>query len=138
MDLKYAQDFSCPLCGDILKDPVLLACSHSVCDGCLQPFWVDHRGKECPVCSRRSPKERPVPNLVLKNLCETFWQDRSLRTAEGSAPLCCLHGEKLKLFCLEHNLNVCVVCRFTRKHTDHTFQPIDEEPFDLQVSQSHI
>lgn len=138
MEFKYAKDFSCPLCGDILRDPVLLACSHSVCLACLEPYWVDHRGKECPACSKRSTKEQPVPNLVIKNLCEAFWPERSLRTEEGAVPLCPLHGEKLKIFCQEHNANICVACRFSRKHTDHTFTPIDDEPFDLKVSQTCI
>ncbi|KAL0163272.1 hypothetical protein M9458_042668, partial [Cirrhinus mrigala] len=60
----------------------------------------------CPVCceifshsickerknTRESSKSDPPGNLVLKNLCESF-----LNTEE----VCDLHGEKLKLFCVE-------------------------------------
>ncbi|XP_062272181.1 nuclear factor 7, brain-like [Scomber scombrus] len=41
-------------------------------------------------------------------------------------PLCSLHSEKLKLFCLDHQQPVCVVCRDSEKHTNHRFRPIDE------------
>ncbi|KAL4008876.1 hypothetical protein ACER0C_002728 [Sarotherodon galilaeus] len=40
--------------------------------------------------------------------------------------LCCLHSEKLKLFCLDHQQPVCLVCRDSEKHTNHRFRPIDE------------
>ncbi|CAK6980538.1 nuclear factor 7%2C brain-like [Scomber scombrus] len=40
--------------------------------------------------------------------------------------LCSLHSEKLKLFCLDHQQPVCLVCRDSEKHTNHRFRPIDE------------
>uniref|UniRef100_A0A3B3U5L1 B30.2/SPRY domain-containing protein n=1 Tax=Poecilia latipinna TaxID=48699 RepID=A0A3B3U5L1_9TELE len=40
--------------------------------------------------------------------------------------LCSLHSEKLKLFCLDHQQPVCLVCRDSEKHTKHRFRPIDE------------
>ena len=62
-------------------------------------------------------------NLVLKNLCETFLQERD---QSSSHVLCSLHSEKLKLFCQDHQQPVCLVCRDSEKHTDHRFRPIDE------------
>uniref|UniRef100_A0A3B3X5Z0 B30.2/SPRY domain-containing protein n=1 Tax=Poecilia mexicana TaxID=48701 RepID=A0A3B3X5Z0_9TELE len=44
----------------------------------------------------------------------------------GSPGLCSLHSEKLKLFCLDHQQPVCLVCRDSEKHTKHRFRPIDE------------
>uniref|UniRef100_A0A3Q3IEN6 B30.2/SPRY domain-containing protein n=1 Tax=Monopterus albus TaxID=43700 RepID=A0A3Q3IEN6_MONAL len=41
-------------------------------------------------------------------------------------PSTVLHSEKLRLFCLDHQQPVCVVCRDSEKHTDHRFRPIDE------------
>ncbi|XP_047438480.1 nuclear factor 7, brain-like [Mugil cephalus] len=40
--------------------------------------------------------------------------------------LCSLHSEKLRLFCLDHQQPVCVVCRDSQKHSNHRFNPIDE------------
>uniref|UniRef100_A0A3Q3MG32 B30.2/SPRY domain-containing protein n=1 Tax=Labrus bergylta TaxID=56723 RepID=A0A3Q3MG32_9LABR len=44
----------------------------------------------------------------------------------ASEDLCSLHSEKLKLFCLDHQEPVCLVCRDSEKHSKHTFKPIDE------------
>ncbi|KAL7859094.1 hypothetical protein SRHO_G00142410 [Serrasalmus rhombeus] len=120
------EDFSCPVCCDIFRDPVLLSCSHSVCKTCLQKFWETKGSRECPVCRRRSSKEYPPCNLVLKNLCEAFLESRSQRSSAGSEGLCVLHNEKLKLFCLDDQQPVCVVCQTSKNHRNHKFCPVDE------------
>ncbi|XP_060731914.1 E3 ubiquitin-protein ligase TRIM39-like [Tachysurus vachellii] len=133
MASKFSEeDFSCPVCYDIFKDPVLLHCSHSVCKMCLQQFWKTKGSRECPVCRRKSSMETPPINLVLKNLCETFLQERSQRSSSGSETVCSLHSEKLKLFCLDDHQPVCVVCQTSRKHTNHKFFPIDEAVTDCK------
>ncbi|XP_062391354.1 zinc-binding protein A33-like [Sardina pilchardus] len=119
-------DFSCPVCYDIFKDPVVMTCSHSVCKECLQKFWESKGSRECPICRRKSSRVNPPPNLILKNLCETFSQERSQKASAGSWEKCSLHSEKLKLFCEEDKQPVCVVCRDSKKHRSHTFSPIDE------------
>ncbi|XP_030639306.1 tripartite motif-containing protein 35-like [Chanos chanos] len=119
-------DFCCPVCCDIFRDPVVLSCSHSVCKVCLQKFWNKKDSKECPVCRRKSSKGQPPNNLALKNLCETFLQERSQRSSSGCEEFCSLHSEKLKLFCLEDKQPVCLVCRDSEKHKQHKFYPIDE------------
>uniref|UniRef100_A0AAR2JDX9 Zinc-binding protein A33-like n=1 Tax=Pygocentrus nattereri TaxID=42514 RepID=A0AAR2JDX9_PYGNA len=120
------EDFSCPVCCDIFRDPVLLSCSHSVCKTCLQQFWETKGSRECPVCRRRSSKEYLPINLALKNLCESFLESRSQRSSAGSEGLCVLHNEKLKLFCLDDQQPVCVVCQTSKKHRNHKFCPVDE------------
>ncbi|XP_073691484.1 E3 ubiquitin-protein ligase TRIM35-like [Garra rufa] len=119
-------DFSCPVCQDIFKNPVVLSCSHSVCKECLQQFWRTKKTQECPVCRRRSSREMPPTNLVLKNLCESFLKERNERRSSGSEEICSLHSEKLKLFCLEDKQPVCVVCINSQKHDNHKFRPISE------------
>ena len=75
----------------------------------------------------------PPFNLALRNLCESFLQERSQRASAGSEVLCSLHSEKLKLYCLDDKQPVCVVCQISRKHTNHRFRPIDEAAKDLKV-----
>ncbi|XP_030642394.1 tripartite motif-containing protein 35-like [Chanos chanos] len=128
--LLSEEDFSCPVCCDIFRDPVVLSCSHSVCKVCLQQFWEKQDSKNCPVCRRRSSKDNPPLSLALKNLCETFLQERSQRTSAESEELCSQHREKLKLFCVDDKQPVCVVCRDSRKHTNHKFKPVDEAALD--------
>ncbi|XP_031437213.1 zinc-binding protein A33-like [Clupea harengus] len=126
------EDFTCPVCFEIFKDPVLLSCSHSVCKACLQQFWDTKGSTECPVCRGTSSNDKPPLNLHLKNLCETFVQEISERASAGSEVLCSLHSEKLKLFCLEDKQPVCLVCRDSRKHKNHSFSPVDEAALDCK------
>ncbi|XP_058491464.1 E3 ubiquitin-protein ligase TRIM35-like [Solea solea] len=116
-------DLCCPICQDVFRDPVLLSCSHSFCKDCVKTWWRDRPTPDCPVCKRRSSKDEPPCNLVLKNMCETFLQERGQRSSEV---LCSQHSEKLRLFCLDHQQPVCLVCRDSKNHIGHKFRPIDE------------
>ncbi|XP_030609298.1 nuclear factor 7, brain-like [Archocentrus centrarchus] len=115
-----SEDLCCPICKEVFRDPVLLSCGHSFCKDCLRRWWRKKRAHECPVCKRRSSKSEPPLNQDLKNRCKLFLQQREQRG------LCSLHSEKLKLFCLNHQQPICVVCRDSDKHTNHSFRPIDE------------
>uniref|UniRef100_A0A671SEV6 Nuclear factor 7, brain-like n=1 Tax=Sinocyclocheilus anshuiensis TaxID=1608454 RepID=A0A671SEV6_9TELE len=126
MDSKSVGELSCPVCCEIFKDPVLLSCSHSFCKECLQQFWETKKTQECPVCRRRSSKQEPLSILALKNLCDSLIKERNERRSSGSEEICSLHSEKLKLFCLEDKQPVCLVCRDSEKHVNHTFRPISE------------
>ncbi|XP_031431847.1 E3 ubiquitin-protein ligase TRIM35-like [Clupea harengus] len=126
------EDFTCPVCFDIFKDPVLLLCSHSFCKDCLQKFWREKKSKECPVCRRQSSLDNPPLNLSLKNVCESFLKEKSQRASGGSEVLCSLHGERLKLFCLEDKQPICLVFQASRKHSGHQFLPIDEAALDYK------
>ncbi|XP_078105622.1 nuclear factor 7, ovary-like [Sander vitreus] len=123
MASRSEEDLCCPICHEVFRGPVLLSCSHSFCKDCLKTWWTDRPIRDCPVCKRRSSKDEPPLNRVLKNLCESFLQQRDQRVSET---LCSLHSEKLKLFCLDHQQPVCLVCRDSEKHSSHRFRPIDE------------
>uniref|UniRef100_A0A667XR15 RING-type domain-containing protein n=1 Tax=Myripristis murdjan TaxID=586833 RepID=A0A667XR15_9TELE len=99
------EDLCCPVCRDVFKDPVVLSCSHSFCRACLQSWWAEKPTKDCPFCKRRSSRRSEL--------------------------LCSLHSEKLKLFCLDHQQPVCVVCLHSDKHTDHKFRPELQESLKL-------
>ncbi|XP_067220093.1 E3 ubiquitin-protein ligase TRIM35-like [Chanodichthys erythropterus] len=137
MDLLSEDDFSCPVCHEIFNVPVLLSCGHSFCKECLQQFWRTKKTQECPVCRRRSSRDDPPNNLALKNLCESFLKERNERRSSGSEEICSLHSEKLKLFCLEDKQPVCLVCRDSQKHVNHTFRPISEVVPSYQSQAEH-
>uniref|UniRef100_A0A8C7HDS3 Nuclear factor 7, brain-like n=1 Tax=Oncorhynchus kisutch TaxID=8019 RepID=A0A8C7HDS3_ONCKI len=109
------EDFSCTVCLDIFKDPVMLSCSHSFCQACLKECWKDKESRECPVCRRRSSKDHPHTNLSLKNLCEALRERRQTDPTTGS-----------KVFCSQHK-PICLVCQVSRKHEDHDCIPVDEQ-----------
>ncbi|XP_038131642.1 nuclear factor 7, brain-like [Cyprinodon tularosa] len=123
MASRAEEDLCCPVCQDVFKDPVVLSCSHSFCKECLKNWWREKPVKDCPVCKTISINHNPPCNLVLKNLCETFLRQREQRASED---LCSLHSGKLRLFCLDHQQPVCLICRDSEKHAEHRFRPIDE------------
>ncbi|KAJ8245672.1 hypothetical protein GJAV_G00273220 [Gymnothorax javanicus] len=120
------EELSCPVCSDIFKNPVLLSCSHSFCKDCVLQYWEQKGSQECPVCRKRFSKEEPPCNLSLRNMCEAFLKERSQRAKAGSEELCSLHSEKLKLFCKEDQIPICVVCQTSKKHKNHDVQPVEE------------
>ncbi|XP_038553577.1 nuclear factor 7, ovary-like [Micropterus salmoides] len=130
MSCQSEEDLTCPICQDIFNDPVILFCSHSFCKVCLQRWQKGKQILECPCCKTRSPRFDPPRNLALKNLCETFLLERDQRGPAGSGALCSLHSEKFRLFCLDHQQPVCLVCRDSKTHNNHRFRPIDEAAQD--------
>lgn len=133
-------DLSCPICCEIFKDPVVLKCSHSFCAACLQQYWgLRGRLRDCPLCRTQSLDE-PVASLTLKNLCDGYIQDSGVLEAPAAGELYCdpgemcpLHGEKLKLFCLQDKEPICVVCHTSRKHKQHECCPVAEAVLDMKV-----
>ncbi|XP_064175543.1 E3 ubiquitin-protein ligase TRIM35-like [Anguilla rostrata] len=102
------EEVSCPVCHDIFTHPVILPCSHSLCKGCFEQCWAASFRK-CPLCKRPCAPGTDLPvNLALKNLCERFHLEQE--AGPGPEVHCALHGEKIKLFCLEDNQPICVDC----------------------------
>nr|XP_020480808.1 tripartite motif-containing protein 35-like [Monopterus albus] len=122
-------NLTCPVCHDIFKDPVLLTCSHSFCNSCVQRWWRQKPTRLCPLCMTVSGSNNPPRNLALKHICEAFLLER---VSEGSEDLCSLHSEKFKLFCLDHQQPVCFICRESKTHSDHRFRSINKAAQDLR------
>ncbi|CAN9512600.1 unnamed protein product [Ophioblennius macclurei] len=127
MSRQVEADLSCPICCEIFTDPVLLQCSHSFCKDCLRNCWRVNNRRQCPVCKAESSQTDPPRNLALKNLCETFLLEKQQRSSE---PVCSLHSEKLKLFCLDHHELICHICRDSETHNNHKIRPVDEAAED--------
>ncbi|XP_062393749.1 E3 ubiquitin-protein ligase TRIM35-like isoform X1 [Sardina pilchardus] len=121
------EDLTCTVCCDIFEDPVVLSCSHSVCEDCLKNYWSTKPFQECPLCRRRSSRDNPPVCIALKNLCEAYTKEKKL-----SGELCPSHKERFKLFCKDDKELLCVVCRDSKEHKTHDCSPIDEAAADLK------
>uniref|UniRef100_A0A8C6SSZ9 Uncharacterized protein n=1 Tax=Neogobius melanostomus TaxID=47308 RepID=A0A8C6SSZ9_9GOBI len=123
------ENVACSICCELFRHPVVLSCSHSFCKVCLENWWKDKPLKTCPVCKSNIYMDPPL-NLSLRNLVETFTEER--RQTSPAQPECSLHSEKLRLFCEDHQDLICLVCRDSRTHKDHSFRPIEEAAQELR------
>ncbi|XP_058270103.1 E3 ubiquitin/ISG15 ligase TRIM25-like isoform X2 [Hemibagrus wyckioides] len=94
--------FSCPVCLDILKDPVTTPCGHNFCKVCINGFWdkEDQRSVySCPQCRETfSPRPALRRNNMLAEVVE------EMKKTEMSVKCDSCIGRKRKA------VNSCLVC----------------------------
>ncbi|MEQ2297144.1 hypothetical protein AMECASPLE_031671 [Ameca splendens] len=129
------EKFCCPICLDLLKDPVTIPCGHNYCMRCIQRCWDEKdqsKNYSCPQC-RKNYKARPdlAKNRILAEAMEQLVRSRSdpdlgsssecddldlgARTKRKSAEkiqksICSYHKEVMKLFCRTHQRCICCLC----------------------------
>ncbi|XP_051746386.1 tripartite motif-containing protein 16-like [Ctenopharyngodon idella] len=74
-EARISQDeFLCPVCLDLLKDPVAIPCGHSYCKICITGFWDQEdqmRVYSCPQCRQTfSPRPALSKNTMLAEVVE--------------------------------------------------------------------
>ena len=129
---KLEENLKCSICLEIFKDPVVLHCTHSFCKACLDRSWNGKEAKECPLC-RKISTCTPLHNLVLKDACESFLEEKKRRiSAETQSVICVVHSEKQQLFCVDDQKLVCMQC-IVQDHQDHSFCSISKAASHCKV-----
>ncbi|KAI4884557.1 hypothetical protein NFI96_008445 [Prochilodus magdalenae] len=112
--------FNCPVCRDILNNPVTTPCGHSFCLGCINACWDQQdlkRAYSCPQC-RRSFSPRPVlsKNVMLAEMME------KLKLSSGGESVECdvCTGRKLRA------VKSCLVC--LASYCETHLQPHHQSP----------
>ncbi|XP_051719328.1 tripartite motif-containing protein 16-like [Ctenopharyngodon idella] len=107
---QYADQFSCPVCLDGLKEPVTIPCGHSYCMSCITDCWGQkEQGPpyRCPQC-RESFSQRPLlkKNTVIAEMMETL-QKTSLQTAAVECDVCTTEKNRAVKSCLQCLASFC-------------------------------
>ncbi|KAK7938712.1 hypothetical protein WMY93_002038 [Mugilogobius chulae] len=138
---------SCPVCLDLLKDPVTIPCGHSYCRKCIQQHWDQEEQKQlysCPEC-RQSFSPRPVliKHIMLAGLVEQLkktgltaplltaaMQDLRMcpvivKKHQLVAPshklqenICSQHHKVMDIFCRSDQQSICYLCSM-EQHKGH-------------------
>nr|XP_014353340.1 PREDICTED: E3 ubiquitin-protein ligase TRIM39-like [Latimeria chalumnae] len=119
------EEMNCSVCQELFKDPVITKCGHNFCRECVCEYWKEKTSQSCPICRADSAISDLITNHTLRNIVETYKKEGK-KSKVQSESVCSQHREELKLYCLEDQEAICVICQTSRKHKNHTCLPIEE------------
>ncbi|XP_058493326.1 tripartite motif-containing protein 16-like [Solea solea] len=82
-----SENFSCPICLELLKNPATTPCGHNFCLDCIKTYWDGRTISSCPQC-RKTFTQRPE---LMKNTMLTDLVEELKKTEVHAAPVCDLY-----------------------------------------------
>ncbi|KAL6088092.1 hypothetical protein STEG23_028949 [Scotinomys teguina] len=124
------EEVTCPICLELLKEPVNADCDHIFCRACITLNYESSKGKEgegiCPVCRVSYLLGNLRPNRHVTNIVERLTGFKSSPEEEQKVNVCAQHGEKLQLFCEKDRVAICWLCERSQEHRGHQTVLIEE------------
>ncbi|XP_041490973.1 E3 ubiquitin-protein ligase TRIM31-like [Microtus oregoni] len=131
---KLLEDVTCPICMEILQDPVTTDCGHNFCLQCINQVGKTTENLQCPLCKLPVNKNMLRPNNKLASLAEKFQAiDPAEVQSEEEEPRCGKHKEKFNYFCEEDGEFLCRECHDSKDHKTHEVTSIDEAAQNYKV-----
>uniref|UniRef100_A0A8C9P1L5 RING-type E3 ubiquitin transferase n=1 Tax=Spermophilus dauricus TaxID=99837 RepID=A0A8C9P1L5_SPEDA len=117
-------EVTCPLCLELLTEPVSTDCGHSFCQACItenreESEMSQDKERNCPVCQTSYQPRNLRPNRHLANIAQRLREVVLCPGKQLQVILCAHHGEKLQLFCKEDGKLICWLCERSQEHRGH-------------------
>ena len=98
--VSLQDEVTCPICLELLTEPLSLDCGHSFCQICItansnESLTGQERARKCPVCRINYKSGKLRPNWHLANIVQRV-REVKLSLEEQEKHLCAHHGEKLQ------------------------------------------
>ena len=135
--VNLQEDLSCPICRELLTEPLSLGCGHSFCQTCIADNKeTDTRlggDSSCPVCGTQYSLGNLWPNQHLANIVKRLRTTKMSPEEGQKTSLCVHHKEKLLLFCKEDRKVICRHCERSQEHHGHHTFLMEEAVKESQV-----
>lgn len=122
--MNIQEEVTCPICLELLTEPLSLDCGHSFCQACItannKESLIGQEGKRsCPVCRVSFEPGNLRPNRHVANIVQRLREVKVSPEVEQERNLCAHHGEKLHLFCEQDGKVICWLCERSQEHRGH-------------------
>uniref|UniRef100_A0A452FMC9 TRIM5 alpha n=1 Tax=Capra hircus TaxID=9925 RepID=A0A452FMC9_CAPHI len=129
--MNIQEEVTCPICLELLTEPLSLDCGHSFCQACItannEESTVGQEGhKSCPVCRVSFEPGNLRPNRHVANIVQRLREVKVSPEVEQERNLCAHHGEKLQLFCEQDGKVICWLCERSQEHRGHNTFLVEE------------
>ncbi|CAI9153183.1 unnamed protein product, partial [Rangifer tarandus platyrhynchus] len=135
--MNLQEEVTCPICLELLTEPLSLDCGHSFCQACITANNMvsmsgQNEERRCPVCRISYEPGNLRPNRHVANIVQRLREVKLSPEVEQEKNLCLRHGEKLMLFCEEDREVICWLCERSQEHHGHHTFLMEEVAQDYQ------